>query len=220
MGFEEYTVSLPKSGDLSAELNVHLDSMERLIMTLVESGVKSLDALERTKLPSEKGSGTTRKKASAPPAKPQKGGKRAILVDVTKATEPVLDRYTIKLTFTTDQAPFQNVMNVLGDFNPKVMPYFMVVRLMRIENEKAEGPLKEDVKNKKNPEGAEPAPPHDLGVKKEQKTGGPVIEVPVAAKPDAVTIMGEEKIKVYMEVDYVRFREADSMTDIGDQPAK
>jgi hypothetical protein len=150
----------------------------------------------------ETGGATTKAKTTVAPAPKQSSaskasGKRAV-VDPVKAAEPVLDRYTVKVTFTTDQAPLQKVVNALSDFNTKVMPNFTVIRLVRIENEKSEGPLKTDVNLLR---GADPST---------QKPGE-------AAAPDAVTVMGEEMLKVFMEIDYIRFREADASA--GESPA-
>jgi hypothetical protein len=202
LGFEEYAKTLPKSADAAAELNVHLDAMESIVTVLTKSGIKSLDIFDRAKLPMETGGATTKAKTTVAPAPKQSSaskasGKRAV-VDPVKAAEPVLDRYTVKVTFTTDQAPLQKAVNALSDFNTKVMPNFTVIRLMRIENEKSEGPLKTDVNLLR---GADPST---------QKPGE-------AAAPDAVTVMGEEMLKVFMEIDYIRFREADASA--GESPA-
>ncbi len=179
LGFNEYTATLPKSPAVAAELGVHLDVIDKIVTTIVESGMKSLDSLERTKPDIENGGALT--------ASTKTSGAPAPVV-----SDQVLDRYPIKLSFTTDQAPLQNLMNVLSNPNPKVMPHFTVVRLLSIENEKSEGPLKSDIKI--NNDSATPPPAEATGVV-------------AAAKPDAVTIMGEELLKVYMEVDYIRFRE-------------
>ncbi len=181
LGFNEYTATLPKSASIAAELGVHLDVIDKIITTLIESGAKSLDSLERTKPEIEKGAPTLPVPASGKP-----------VTAALNTTEPVMDRYPIKLSFTTDQAPLQNLMNVLSNPNPNVMPHFTVVRLLSIENEKNEGPLKSDIKVASEASGTVPATPTEV----------------IAAKPDAVTIMGEELLKVYLEVDYMRFRDS------------
>ena len=185
LGFNEYTATLPKSAAVASELGVHLDVIDKIVTTLIESGAKSLDSLERTKPEIEKGPAT-----QVAPVK----GKQSVALN---SQEPVLDRYPIKLAFTTDQAPLQNLMNILSNPNPNVMPHFTVVRLISIENEKNEGPLKSDIKVATEASSAAPATPTEV----------------IAAKPDAVTIMGEELLKVYLEVDYLRFRDSAAKGD-------
>lgn len=208
LGFEEYAKTLPKSPDVAAELNVHLDAMESIVNTFIGAGIKSIDIFDRAKLPTEAGAPPPKITAQVKTVKPKaKGGKRPA-VDPVKAAEPVLDRYTVKVTFTTDQLPLQKVVNTFSDFNPKVNPYFTVIRLMRIENEKSEGPLKNDIKIDRNLN----PPPAAFQPQKDKKDGDKAIPTVAPAPPDAATVMGEEMLKVFMEIDYIRFREADAGT--------
>ncbi len=193
LGFEGYSSELPPNAAVAAELNVHLDVIEKLISVLVESGVNSLDSIKRTLLPGEKNSGKV--EASPPPVLP--GNK--LLAD--SSADQVLDRYTINCVFSTDQGPLQNVINTLS--NPAKMPHFLAVRLIRVENEKPEGSSKEEVRNMIK---TAPAPPVDA-----PKKPGEVASSdgsPAPQPPDAVTIMGGEVLKVYLEIDYIRFRPA------------
>lgn len=217
LGFSEYTASLPRSADVAAELGVHLDVMEKLVSTFIDSGVASLDTFERLPLPSEKGE--TQQPQQQAPASVGTGRNRGsrkndnakkTLITEEQAAEPVLDRYTVKAFLTTDQAPFQAVINTLS--NPAKMPHFVVVRLLRIENEQSEGKLKEEVRsatrqtsneNLTSEEGAAPT------AAAATTAAGPRTITPPAPMPkDAVPIMGEEKLKVYLEIDYIRFRPA------------
>ncbi len=136
LGFEEYSDTLPLSADAAAELSVHLDVMEKFVMTLINARVTSLDDLKRTRLSVEKVKGP----APAPAPASKKGAPAA----PAAASEQVLDRYTIKATFTTDQGPLQAVMNSLSD--PAKTPDFLAVRLMRVENERTEAPTKEEIR--------------------------------------------------------------------------
>ncbi|HSI63334.1 MAG TPA: Amuc_1100 family pilus-like protein [Candidatus Saccharimonadia bacterium] len=201
LGFSDYTNNVPRSAEVAAELGVHLDVMERLVTTLIQSGVKSVEFFERSKLPHEdrpvepKKPVVVDKKPKKEP-KGKKGAKRQTLTE-EQAAEPVLDRYPVKVIVTTDQTPFQNIINTLCD--PVKMPHFLVVRLVRVENERQDGPSRDEIARKKSPEVSleqptDPAAP----------SGGAAAAPKVA--PDAVTIIGEEKLKVYLEVDYVRFR--------------
>lgn len=200
LGFADYTNNVPRTPEVAAELGVHLDVMERLVTTVIQSGVKSIDLFERTKLPIEdrpvepKPVPATKSKSSKSSKTTKKGSKRKVLTE-EQAAEPVLDRHPVKMIITTDQEPFQNIINTLCD--PIKMPHFLVVRLVRVENERQDGPSREEIARKKNPEVAfdQPVDP----------AAAPTAAAKVA--PDAVTIMGEEKLKVYLEVDYVRFRD-------------
>jgi hypothetical protein len=74
-----------------------------------------------------------------------------------------------------------------------------------VENERQDGPSREEIARKKNPEVSLEQTPDPT------TPGGAAAASKVA--PDAVTIMGEEKLKVYLEVDYVRFRKPASATE-------
>jgi hypothetical protein len=200
LGFADYTTNVPRTAEVAADLGVHLDVMERLVTTVIQSGVKSIDLFDRAKLPNEdrpvepKPAPTPKGKASKTTKTTKKGSKRKVITE-EQAAEPVLDRHPVKMIITTDQAPFQNIINTLCD--PIKMPHFLVVRLVRVENERQDGPSRDEIARKKNPEVTfdQPVDP----------AAAPAAAAKVA--PDAVTIMGEEKLKVYLEVDYVRFRE-------------
>ncbi|TLD71573.1 hypothetical protein FEM03_05360 [Phragmitibacter flavus] len=216
LGFEEYTGSLPRSADVAAELGLHLDVMEKLVTALVDSGVQSLDGFERAPLPNEKAAPAPKPEPAAPARRnsaSRRGGKKALISEET-AAEPVLDRYTVKVFLTADQAPFQAVLNSLSD--PAKMPHFVVVRLLRVENEQTESPLKETIRSQArsgstggdggvNADGttasAAAATPSASGAAR-------VIVPPTPLPPDAVTVMGAEMLKVYLEIDYIRFRPA------------
>lgn len=191
LGFEGYANEVPLNAAVAAELNVHLDVMEKLINVFIEKGVTSLESIKRTTLPGEKGGG----KNDQTPA-PLPGGVKV----PADAAERVLDRYTVTCVLSCDQEPLRNVMNALS--NPATMPHFLAVRLMRVENEKSEGASKEDVKNllKAIPATTAAVPAVPGGATSPAEAATPMA-------PDAVTIMGGEELKVYLEIDYIRFRE-------------
>lgn len=207
LGFDEYTGSLPRTPEVAADLNVHLDVMEKLITALIQSGVKSVDLLERTKLPNEKA--VVAAPVVAPKSTKAKNAntknKNKTIITAAAAAEPVLDRYPIKLMVTTDQGPFQNLINALA--NPSKLPHFLVVRQLRVENEKLDGPLKSEIRISRDTVSTETtAAP--AAAPSGAPAGTQVIVPPKASPKDAITIMGEEKLKLYLEVDYIRFRPA------------
>lgn len=206
LGFDEYTGSLPRTPEVAADLNIHLDVMEKLITSLIQSGVKSVDMLERTKLPNEKAAVAAPVVApKATKAKPNSKAKNKTIITAAAAAEPVLDRYPIKLMLTTDQGPFQNLMNTLA--NPSKLPHFLVVRQLRVENEKLDGPLKSEIRISRDTVSTETSAA-PAAAPSGAPAGTQVIVPPKAAPKDAITIMGEEKLKLYLEVDYIRFRPA------------
>lgn len=198
LGFEEYSDTLPPSADAAAELNVHLDVMEKLVMSLINARVVSLDDLQRSRVPGEKGY-----TAIAPPPKTKGPTKAKATTAAAPTFESVLDRYTIKCSFTTDQGPLQAVMNTLSD--PAKMPDFLAVRLMRVENEKSEAPNKSDIKNRRPEANRDERPRPGVGTTGSSPVSN-VIVPPKPAPPDAVAIIGAEFLKVYLEIDYIRFR--------------
>jgi len=202
LGFEEYSDTLPLNAEAAAELNVHLDVMEKFIMTLIEAKVTSLEDLQRMRLTLEKAKGP-----ATPPATTGRQKKGVAAAPVATA-EQVFDRYTIKCTFTTDQGPLQAVMNNLS--NAAKTPDFLAVRLMRVENEKTDAPTREEIRapQQSNPMNEAPAPPKTDDGKSPAASNA--ILPPKPLPPDARAIMGSENLKVYLEVDYIRFRQPPS----------
>lgn len=194
LGFEEYSSVLPPNAEAAAELNIHLDVMEKFITTLIGARVTSIDQIQRYRLPSEE-------KKSAAPAPVKVSAPAA----PASAAEQVLDRYTIKCNLTTDQRPLETLMNSLS--NAADTHDFLVVRLLRVDNERPDAPTKEEIRAaQRNSASSEtPAPPPSpVGLKT------PALNIIVPPKPlpaDARTIIGAEALKVYLEVDYIRFRQ-------------
>lgn len=196
LGFDEYTASLPKTPQVAGELSLHLDVANFIVGTLINAGIRRLDTFERAKLPSE-----SKNPAQAAPVHnalhPGPANNRGRMAAAAAPAAPSVEYYPIKLTMTCDQAPLQLLLNKLADPNPKIMPYFMIVRQVRIENEKSEAPLKDEIKSKLQNVGSLEAAG---GTTKPAVGNGAV-----PAKPDAVTVMGQELLHVYLELDYVRF---------------
>jgi hypothetical protein len=225
LGFDKYSSQPPRSPEIAAELNVHLDAMQKLVTACIEAGVTSIDMLDRTKLENEDAPVPTKaapvvkpKAGAASAARKAKGVKKPVITEQA-AAEPVLDRYPIKLLITTDQGPFQNLVNTLC--HPGKMPYFMVLRLVRIENSRTDGPTKDEI-NQRRTSAAQSASPENAAPKPAAEPPKPgaaaapaaqVITPPRPATPDAFDIMGREQLKVYLEIDYIRFRPAPKIED-------
>jgi hypothetical protein len=214
LGFDRYASQPPRSPEVAAELSMHLDAMEKLVTTCIESGVAEINMLERTKLANEDAPlppppPPTKSKSKTTTRKDKKAVKT--LITEQSAAEPVLDRYPVKLLLTTDQGPFQTILNTLC--HPGKMPYFFVVRQLRVENTRLDGPTKEEIRSRMEAASkdvgssspAEAAKPPDAAA---AAAGGQVIVPPKPGPKDAIDLLGGEMLKVYMEVDYIRFRPA------------
>ena len=227
-GFNSYTSSLPQP-DATQDLNDYLDGVDAIVTAALDSGSKSIDNLVRSEMAIEKGGGGAKvKKAPKPaPVKPvttgkgKKKGKEKVVkapVEITK----VVERRVVTLDITTDQAPLQTFLNTLA--SASLMKHFTVVRVLRVENEKQEGPASKsaaltgsgglNIKDKNGlvtPVPVEPEAPAADGTT--PAPAAPKVEVITAAKPappDAVKVLGGELLKAHLEIDLVRFLEPDS----------
>ncbi len=216
-GFETYTISLPRSPEASKALNDYFDAVNAVVSTAIDAGVHSIDSIHRTELAVEKGPPPAVAPAKAQPKKAVASKSKAKGKNGKPAAAPVrpltqvVERRTLTLKLTTDQGPYQALLNALA--SPSKMPYFTVVRSVRVENEKQEGPLKAIsvvVANGANGgESASPTPP-PAEAPSGAGSNAPKVEVIVPATPankDAMLVMGGEKLHVHLEIDLVRFVE-------------
>lgn len=230
-GFTRYTTSLP-SQESTADVNDYFDGVDAIVTAALDAGVKKIDGFNRSELAVENGGAKPKVKKTAPAPKPapSKGkGKNKGKDKVVKAPPPpvaqVIERRVITFDITADQAPLQTFVNALA--SATTMKHFTVLRMLRVENEKQEGPLNRvappttgtggyKVLNKDGlisaatvePATPEPAPDGTTPAKPEKKE-----EVIVAAKPeqpDAVKVLGGEMLKAHLEIDLVRFLEPDA----------
>jgi hypothetical protein len=205
-GFDTYTVSLPRSPAAARDLNDFFDSVSAVVNASIDAGVGSIDTIARSELAVEKDAPRaapepTQSSKSKAKGKPKMAGKATKPV---KEVTQVVERRQLTLVLTTDQRPLQTLMNNLA--SPSKMPYFTVVRNLRVENEKQDGPLRNapmpEAQHGSTSEAQEPSP----------KPGGenvaPKVEVitsPKAANPDAMAVIGNERLKVYFEIDIIRY---------------
>lgn len=219
-GFDKYTTNLPRSGEAASQLGDYLAAADAMTNMFIESGISTIDSLERTGLAIESDAPAPKpeppKETKKPAAKTGKKAKPGVKNPAPpKEIAKVVERRTVTLTMTADQGALQVLMNKLA--SPSEMVHFTVVRNLAIANEKQEGPLRGSLRVPSPPvvgpsepklEG-EPAAP-----KKEGEPAAPekprLIEPVKPATPDALSVFGEEKLKVYMEIDLVRFLEPKS----------
>ncbi|WP_395737730.1 Amuc_1100 family pilus-like protein [Prosthecobacter sp.] len=194
-GFEEYTGKLPVSAAAATELSGYLDALHELVQLLMKSGVQSVDLFQRSKLPIES-------QATAP--QPANNNNNNFGRQV-QGPAPISEKRQIVLNLTLDQGPLQLLVSRLT--NPEDMKYFTSLRLLRIENEKQDGPLRKDVKIAPQDQNVLSGTPVQDTTKKEEVASDD-IKPPAPAYEDTRQVFGSEPLKVRMEIDLVKFLDA------------
>ncbi len=189
-GFDDYTSGLPKSATAAAELSNFLDAMDELVKLFMQCGVQSLDLLERSSLAVEQGQAT-------PPPQPNNVPGMQVQQQTASA---ILEKRQISVILTLDQGALQLLISRLA--NPSDMPFFTSLRLLRIENERQDGPLRSDVRL--------PSASPDGGGAAETPTPAATDEIkpPPPALVDSVPVIGKELLKVRIEIDLLKFLDA------------
>jgi hypothetical protein len=190
--FDQYVENLPKaSGKLSAdqvatELSGYLDAVEEVTTMFLKNGVGSIDVIERSELPAEKSddkaaAGNGRNQAEA------------------EADQSITERRQLKMVVRLDQGVLQTILSKLA--SPSEMPYFTVVRLLRIENEVKVGPARVALAPTKDPEVGDDSP-SDTPVATEAKPAAKGVQ---PAGRDSYVVLGNEGLRAYLEIDLVKF---------------
>lgn len=202
-GFDAYTKTLPPTPEAARELNDYVETVYAVTNTALDAGIVSLDSLVRSELAIEKPNAPTEAKKPEPKKKPKAATKiKGKPVKPAKEIAQVVERRQLTMSFTTDQNAFQAFTNALA--SPSKMPYFTVVRVVRVENEKQEGPLRNAIATINNPVQTTPDPKPTA----DGEAAAPqaeVITAPTPSTPDAQAVMGKELLKVYFEIDLIRF---------------
>lgn len=185
-GFDDYTHTLPKSGAEATELSGYLDAVDELTKLLMKCGVQSLDVLERSKLPVEAATSTSQ------------GNNNAGMQG--QAAAGILEKRQISVVLTLDQGPLQLLISRLT--SPTDMPYFTSLRLLRIENQRQDGPLVSEVRL---PTEATKDPNEAV---KTEEAPSDEIKPPPPAFVDAIPVFGNELLKVRLEIDLIKFLDA------------
>ncbi|MCX6856372.1 MAG: Amuc_1100 family pilus-like protein [Verrucomicrobia bacterium] len=198
--FDQYVDNLPKANDklkltadqVATELSGYLDAVETVTTMLLQNGVSSIDMIERSELAAEK-SGD---KAASPNSQNQRGNEAA-------SDQMITERRQLRLVLRLDQGVLQSILSKLA--SPSEMPYFTVVRLVRIENEVQVGPARVVLSASSTPgPGGEPgsdeasAPAAPTEAKPANKGEQP-------ATRDSAVVLGNEGLRAYLEIDLVKF---------------
>lgn len=200
-GFDEYTSNLPSEA-ASTELSGYLDAMVTIVKLFMSCNVESVDVLDRSRLPVEDGG------KAATPAPQQRNG-RPGAGQMAQAGPSILEKRQISVVLTLDQGALQNLVTKLA--TPSDMPFFTTLRLLRIENQRQEGPARaEGATAAVAPPAPAPAPaPGATPAAGGQATAASdEIRPPDPAPADAVPLIGMEKLRVRMDIDLVKFLDA------------
>jgi len=171
----------------------------------LSSNVKSIDLLERAALPNEKGATTP---------SPSQAGR-----PTGAAAQPELvEKRNVSFVMTLDQGSLQLILSRLA--NPadmKVRPeadqsFFTSLKVLRVENQTKEGPLRRKSMTGRGSEGnfssSAQLPPN----KSTQGAQANTLVPPAPENNDSVPVIGQEFLKVYMNIDLVKFLDAVRVT--------
>lgn len=186
LGFDAYSSSIPAPG-LVPVLDYELEAIDHLLRELVTSGVDTLMSFERDAIPNEPGG-----------AEDHDSG--------------VVHKYPVRLRFRSDYESFQKFINSVA--NDK--DFFYVVRVLKVQNEKVDGPLKttdDGISGQRYvyPDNGEPVSFEDIEVLRQSVATDEEMEAAAReagyalTQQDARVLMGLEKLEVYMVIDIVRF---------------
>jgi hypothetical protein len=209
-GFDVYVNSLPASGT-AKDLNDYLDAVDAIVQLALDSGVKKIDTLTRSDLASEKGGGAA---APAPSTTssfvnpPSTSGSKKAASAVEPPPAQVVERRQVQMKVVADQGPLQALLNGLASASK--MHYFTVVRVLRLENEKMEGPSRALAAPPKPdpdavPEASSLSSDGESSTAEAKPAGPEVIVAPTAAPLDAVAVMGRESLHAHLEIDIIRY---------------
>jgi hypothetical protein len=162
LGFDAYADKVPDP-DLVPLLYFQMDAIDHLLRKLVTSGAKSMTSFERDPLPGESG------------ARESPSG-------------AVMQKYPVRLRFETDHESLQGFINELANDRD----FFYIIRVLKVQNENQEGPLKQISEDKTSSVGPEKSS-----------------EIPIQAEQDAGVLMGQERLSLFMVIDICRFTSGD-----------
>jgi len=162
LGFDAYANKMPDP-DLVPLLYFQMDAIDHLLRKLVTSGAKSMTSFERDPLPGESGS---RESSSG----------------------AVIQKYPVRIRFQTDHDSLQGFINELANDRD----FFYIIRVLKVQNESQEGPLKQIPEDE----------PSSVGPEKS-------LEIPIQEARDARVLMGQERLNLFMDIDICRFTSGD-----------
>ena len=212
LGFNEYLGTLPNSDLTATELSGYLDGIEAVVKLMIACKVRSIDLLDRTPLEIEKDA------AKADSAQTNRNKPSSPIVSRTSTAGPtaIAEKRQVSFIVTLDQGALQSLMSRLANpVDMKVRPdadqsYFASLRLLRVENQIKEGPIRRNapVGSGGELENIKPIETSKAKAAKEPSAGPVVLSAPPPAPADSVPVIGQELLKAQMEIDLVKFLDA------------
>jgi hypothetical protein len=184
LGMETYRNKAPRE-DAAAILDYQLAAIDYLATMAINSGITSIDGLDRQVIPIEEG----KKEEPKPEPTKKKKSKKKTAAKPKKVEPPkVLDRYPLTFAFTGRQGSVMNFFREIS--NTPANTFFYELKVARVESGVKEGPTRGAVEIK------------------EVDASELIDENAVPAMQDAQTILGNDLIKVSAVIDIIRFPEA------------
>jgi hypothetical protein len=118
------------------------------------------------------------------------------------AAPSIYESRRVSIILTLDQGPLQLLVSRLA--NPSDMPFFTSLKVLRIENEMQEGPIRSDISVPQ----AEVPTAEGAAVTPAASTPSNEIKAPPPAPVDSIPVIGRERLKVRMEIDLLKFLDA------------
>ena len=206
-GMDKYLAGFPVPGT-APRLSAQLDSIIFLVNAAMDAGVSSIDSLTRTELgiESEKSEATpgtaapltpaqrkaAKDKADAEAAKKKGSAAAGPTVDENK----VFERQPLTLTVTGKNKSVIAMVEALANTSPeKMAPHFFIIRALRVENQLKDGPAKTET----------------VQLEEKEETGPDGVKKTV--KRDAKYLLGNELVRMHLELDLIRFVPGDAPAD-------
>jgi len=100
----------------------------------------------------------------------------------------VIQKYPVRLRFQTDHEGLQAFVNELANDRD----FFYIIRVLKVQSDSQEGPLKQIPEDETSSVGP-----------------GKSLEIPIQAEQDALVLMGQERLNLFMVIDICRFTSGD-----------
>ena len=188
-GMKKYLSTIPEN--TAPQLNAQLHALAYLGNSALEAGLLEINSLSRQELDVEKDSSPKpdpKSTAKSKPAAPPKPGDKKTKEPATPVLDEssVVHRQPVSMTVTGKNRSVLKFLELIANTKPETAPYFFVIRTLKVENEAKDGP------------------PKNIPVALEEKAD-PLNKDAPPIKTDAVFVLGNEQVKMQLELDILRF---------------
>ena len=190
-GMGKYLAAFPVPGT-APQLSAQLDALVYLTDAAMDAGISEINGLTRQELAIEKETKEVDpkddKKKPKPASKPKAEDKNKAKVKeapVLLEESKVFERQPITLSVTGKNRSILALLESLANASPEKAPHFFVIRTLRIENQLKDGPAKTqqvEIKEIQDPNNKD-----------------------VVIKHDAMYLLGNEQVKMHLDLDLLRF---------------